>query len=78
MTLVGAMGGVGGGAATRFVQRQRLGRTGVAPAATNEETTVIQGKVWQVVKPSVGIPVVLGAVAVGWFAVHVALLTQAI
>jgi light-harvesting protein B-800-850 alpha chain len=37
---------------------------------------MIYGKMWLVVKPSVGIPVFLGAVAVGSFAVHVALLTN--
>lgn len=37
---------------------------------------MIYGKIWLVVKPSVGIPVFLGAVAVGSFAVHLALLTN--
>ena len=37
---------------------------------------MIYGKIWLVVKPSVGIPVFLGAVAVGSFAVHLALLTH--
>lgn len=37
---------------------------------------MIYGKMWLVVKPSVGIPLFLGAVAVGSFAVHVALLTN--
>jgi light-harvesting protein B-800-850 alpha chain len=37
---------------------------------------MIYGKMWLVVKPSVGVPVFLGAVAVGSFAVHVALLTN--
>jgi light-harvesting protein B-800-850 alpha chain len=36
---------------------------------------MIYGKIWLVVKPSVGIPLFLGAVAVSSFAVHVALLT---
>lgn len=34
---------------------------------------MIYGKIWCVVKPSVGIPIIIGAVAVGSFAVHVAL-----
>jgi light-harvesting protein B-800-850 alpha chain len=34
---------------------------------------MIYGKIWCVVKPSVGIPMFLTAVAVGSFAVHVAL-----
>lgn len=37
---------------------------------------MIYGKLWLVVKPSVGIPLFLGAVAVGSFAVHLALLTN--
>ncbi len=37
---------------------------------------MIYGKIWLVVKPSVGIPLFLGAVAVGSFAVHVALVTN--
>jgi light-harvesting protein B-800-850 alpha chain len=37
---------------------------------------MIYGKIWLVVKPTVGIPIFLGAVAVGSFAVHVALLTN--
>ncbi len=37
---------------------------------------MIYGKIWCVVKPSVGIPLLLGAVAVGSFAVHYALLTH--
>ncbi len=37
---------------------------------------MIYGKVWLHVKPSVGIPLFLGAVAVTSFAVHVALVTQ--
>ena len=36
---------------------------------------MIYGKIWLVVKPSVGIPLFLGAVAVSSFAVHVAMLT---
>jgi light-harvesting protein B-800-850 alpha chain len=37
---------------------------------------MIYGKMWLHVKPSVGIPVFLGAVAVSSFAVHVALVTN--
>jgi light-harvesting protein B-800-850 alpha chain len=37
---------------------------------------MIYGKLWTVVKPSVGIPILLGAVAVSSFAVHLALLTH--
>jgi light-harvesting protein B-800-850 alpha chain len=37
---------------------------------------MIYGKIWLVVKPSVGIPLFLSAVAIGSFAVHVALLTN--
>jgi light-harvesting protein B-800-850 alpha chain len=37
---------------------------------------MIYGKLWLVVKPSVGVPLFLGAVAVGSFAVHAALLTN--
>jgi light-harvesting protein B-800-850 alpha chain len=37
---------------------------------------MIYGKIWLVVKPSVGIPLFLGAVAVSSFAVHLALLTN--
>lgn len=37
---------------------------------------MIYGKLWLVVKPSVGVPILLGAVAVGSFAVHLALLTH--
>ena len=37
---------------------------------------MIYGKIWCVVKPSVGIPLLLGAVAVSSFAVHVMLVTQ--
>ena len=35
-------------------------------------------KMWLVVKPTVGIPVFLGAVAVGSFAVHVAVITSGV
>jgi light-harvesting protein B-800-850 alpha chain len=37
---------------------------------------MIYGKLWCVVKPSVGIPLFLGAVAVGSFAVHYMLMTH--
>ena len=37
---------------------------------------MIYGKIWCVVKPTVGIPVFLGAVAVGSFAVHLTLLNN--
>jgi light-harvesting protein B-800-850 alpha chain len=37
---------------------------------------MIYGKMWCVVRPSLGVPLILGAVAVGSFAVHVALLTH--
>jgi light-harvesting protein B-800-850 alpha chain len=37
---------------------------------------MIYGKLWLVVRPTVGIPLFLGAVAVGSFSVHVALLTN--
>lgn len=37
---------------------------------------MIYGKIWLVVKPSVGIPLFLSAVAVSSFAVHYALLTH--
>jgi light-harvesting protein B-800-850 alpha chain len=37
---------------------------------------MIYGKIWCVVKPSVGIPVFLGAVAVSSFAVHTMLVTN--
>jgi light-harvesting protein B-800-850 alpha chain len=37
---------------------------------------MIYGKLWLVVKPSVGIPLLLGAVAVSSFAVHYALLSH--
>lgn len=38
---------------------------------------MIYGKLWCVVKPSVGIPLFLGAVAVSSFAVHLTLLNTA-
>ena len=34
---------------------------------------MIYGKIWTVVKPSVGIPIFLAAVAIGSFSVHLAL-----
>jgi light-harvesting protein B-800-850 alpha chain len=34
---------------------------------------MIYGKLWCVVKPSVGIPIIIGAVAVASFSVHLAL-----
>ena len=37
---------------------------------------MIYGKIWCVVKPSVGIPLMLGTVAVSSFAVHYTLLTH--
>ena len=37
---------------------------------------MIYGKIWTVVKPTVGIPVFLGAVAVSSFAVHLAVVTN--
>jgi light-harvesting protein B-800-850 alpha chain len=37
---------------------------------------MIYGKLWLVVKPSVGVPLLIGAVAVSSFAVHYALLTH--
>ena len=37
---------------------------------------MIYGKMWTVVRPTVGIPLFLGAVAVGSFSVHLALLTN--
>jgi light-harvesting protein B-800-850 alpha chain len=37
---------------------------------------MIYHKVWLVVKPTVGIPVFLGAVAVASFAVHLAVISQ--
>jgi light-harvesting protein B-800-850 alpha chain len=35
---------------------------------------MIYGKMWCVVKPTVGIPLIIGAVAVGSFAVHTMIL----
>jgi len=35
-----------------------------------------QGKIWRVVKPTVGVPIFLGAVAISSFAVHYMLLTH--
>ena len=37
---------------------------------------MIYGKLWLVVKPTVGVPLFLGAVAVASFAVHYMLLTH--
>ncbi len=37
---------------------------------------MIYGKLWLVVRPTVGIPLFLGAVAVGSFSVHLALMTN--
>ena len=37
---------------------------------------MIDGKMWTVVKPTVGIPLIIGAVAVGSFCVHYAILTH--
>jgi light-harvesting protein B-800-850 alpha chain len=37
---------------------------------------MIYGRIWLVVKPTVGIPLLLGAVAVSSFCVHLALLTN--
>ncbi len=37
---------------------------------------MIYGKIWLHVKPAVGLPIFLGAVAVGSFAVHLAILTN--
>ncbi len=37
---------------------------------------MIYGKIWLVVKPSVGVPLMLGAVAVSSFAVHYAILSH--
>ena len=34
---------------------------------------MIYGKMWCVVKPSVGIPIIIGAVAIASFSVHLAL-----
>ncbi len=37
---------------------------------------MIYGKMWLVVKPTVGVPLFLGAVAVGSFSVHLAIMTN--
>ena len=37
---------------------------------------MIYGKMWTVVRPTVGIPLIIGAVAVGSFSVHLAILTH--
>lgn len=37
---------------------------------------MIYGKLWCVVKPSVGIPIIIGAVAVASFSVHLALVSN--
>lgn len=37
---------------------------------------MIYGKMWCVVKPSVGIPIFLSAVAIGSFCVHLAITTN--
>jgi light-harvesting protein B-800-850 alpha chain len=37
---------------------------------------MIYGKLWTVVRPSVGIPIFLGAVAVGSFSVHLAIVSN--
>jgi light-harvesting protein B-800-850 alpha chain len=37
---------------------------------------MIYGKIWLVVKPSVGVPLFLSAVVIGSLAVHLALLTN--
>ena len=37
---------------------------------------MIYGKMWTVVKPSVGVPIFLGAVAVGSFCVHLAIVSN--
>ena len=37
---------------------------------------MIYGKMWTVVKPTIGIPLFLGAVAIGSFSVHLALLNN--
>ncbi|NBU58771.1 MAG: light-harvesting protein [Betaproteobacteria bacterium] len=37
---------------------------------------MIYGKMWTVVKPTVGVPILIGAVAVGSFAVHLAITTH--
>jgi len=37
---------------------------------------MIYGKLWLVVKPTVGVPLFLGAVAVGSFSVHLAIMSN--
>jgi len=37
---------------------------------------MIYGKMWLVVRPTVGVPIFLGAVAVGSFCVHLAIVTN--
>jgi light-harvesting protein B-800-850 alpha chain len=37
---------------------------------------MIYGKMWTVVRPTVGIPLIIGAVAVGSFSVHYAILSH--
>ena len=37
------------------------------------DDNMIYGKIWCVVKPSVGVPIIIGAVAVASFSVHLAL-----
>lgn len=37
---------------------------------------MIYGKIWCVVKPSVGVPMMLAAVAIGSFSVHYAILSH--
>ena len=37
---------------------------------------MIYGKMWTVVRPTVGVPIFLAAVAVGSFSVHLALVTN--
>ncbi|MBU3550127.1 MULTISPECIES: light-harvesting protein [Polynucleobacter] len=37
---------------------------------------MIYGKMWTVVKPTVGVPIMLAAVAIGSFSVHLAILTH--
>lgn len=37
---------------------------------------MIYGKMWMVVKPTVGVPLLIGAVAVGSFCVHLAITTH--
>jgi light-harvesting protein B-800-850 alpha chain len=37
---------------------------------------MIYGKIWLVVKPSVGVPLIIAAVAIASFSVHVALVTN--